>query len=43
MTTSTGDAGRQASKPPLSNLSLADRAYHIRRHALRMGEVPGQG
>jgi transketolase len=43
MTTSTGDAGRQASKPPLSNLSLADRAYHIRRHALRMGEVQGQG
>src|SRR6187200_1714864 len=43
MTTSTGDAGRQASKPPLSNLSLADRAYHIRRHALRMGQVQGQG
>ena len=43
MTTSTSDAGRQASKPPLSNLSLADRAYHIRRHALRMGEVQGQG
>ena len=25
------------------NLSLAQRAYHIRRHALRMGEVQGQG
>src|ERR1044071_2429658 len=24
-------------------LSLADRAYRIRRHALRMGEVQGQG
>ena len=23
--------------------SLADRAYRIRRHALRMGEVQGQG
>jgi len=30
-------------KPPQSNLSLSDRAYHIRRHALRMGEVQGQG
>src|SRR5512137_1841062 len=28
---------------PVSNLSLADRAYHIRRKALRMGEVQGQG
>jgi transketolase len=27
----------------LSNLSLAQRAYHIRRHALRMAEVQGQG
>ena len=25
------------------NLSLAQRAWHIRRHALRMGEVQGQG
>lgn len=25
------------------NLSLADHAYRIRRHALRMGEVQGQG
>nr|MDQ2694903.1 transketolase [Pseudomonadota bacterium] len=23
--------------------SLSERAYHIRRHALRMGEVQGQG
>ena len=27
----------------LSNVSLADRAYRIRRNALRMGEVQGQG
>ena len=27
----------------LPNKSLADRAYHIRRNALRMGEVQGQG
>lgn len=26
-----------------SNISLRERAYHIRRHALRMGEVQGQG
>src|SRR3712207_5267259 len=43
MTTSTGQAGPPASRPPLSNVSLADRAYRIRRHALRMGEVQGQG
>jgi transketolase len=28
---------------PLSNVSLAERAYRIRRHALRMGAVQGQG
>src|ERR671927_1674607 len=28
---------------PLSNVSLAQRAYRIRRKALRMGEVQGQG
>jgi transketolase len=28
---------------PLANVSLAYRAYRIRRHALRMGEVQGQG
>lgn len=27
----------------LSNVSLAERAYRIRRNALRMGEVQGQG
>jgi transketolase len=26
-----------------SNVSLDDRAYRIRRHALLMGEVQGQG
>lgn len=29
--------------PLLSNTSLAERAYRIRRNALRMGEVQGQG
>lgn len=33
-----GELGR-----PLSNVSLAERAYRIRRHALRMGAVQGQG
>ena len=28
---------------PLSNVSLAQRAYRIRRNALRMGEVQGRG
>jgi transketolase len=28
---------------PISNVPLADRAYRIRRNALRMGEVQGQG
>ena len=27
----------------LSNVALAERAYRIRRHAVRMGEVQGQG
>ena len=26
-----------------SNVSLEERAYRIRRYALRMGEVQGQG
>ncbi|HZA93174.1 MAG TPA: transketolase [Gemmatimonadales bacterium] len=43
MNTSTSDAGQQVSKPPLSNVSLTERAYRIRRNALRMGEVQGQG
>ena len=30
-------------RPAFSNVSLADRAYRIRRNALRMGEVQGQG
>jgi transketolase len=30
-------------RAPISNVSLADRAYRIRRNALRMGEVQGQG
>jgi transketolase len=32
-----------AAAKPLSNTSLAERAYRIRRNALRMGEVQGQG
>jgi transketolase len=43
MTTSSSGALRPAPQPPLSNVSLAERAYHIRRNALRMGEVQGQG
>ena len=43
MTTQTSEAGPQASGPALSNVSLAERAYRIRRNALRMGEVQGQG
>ena len=30
-------------EPGLSNVSLQERAYRIRRNALRMGEVQGQG
>jgi transketolase len=33
----------ETARPDLPNLSLADRAYNIRRHALKMGEVQGQG
>ena len=33
----------KAEAPRLSNVSLQERAYRIRRHALRMGEVQGQG
>jgi transketolase len=32
-----------AKQAALANKSLADRAYHIRRNAVRMGEVQGQG
>jgi transketolase len=39
------DAAESPTSPPsrLSNVSLNQRAYRIRRHALRMGEVQGQG
>jgi len=39
------DAAETPASPPnrLSNVSLNQRAYRIRRHALRMGEVQGQG
>jgi len=33
----------RAAERPRSNVSLAQRAWRIRRHALRMGEVQGQG
>jgi len=40
----TGNDGSRAAAPAkLSNVSLAERAYRIRRNALRMGEVQGQG
>ena len=34
---------RAGAGQPLSNVSLAERAYRIRRNALRMGAVQGQG
>jgi transketolase len=40
MQSSNLDAARA---PHLPNLTLADRAYRIRRNALRMGKVQGQG
>ena len=36
-------APSEASARPLSNVSLAQRAWRIRRNALRMGAVQGQG
>lgn len=36
-------AQRAETQAPTSNVPLADRAYRIRRNALRMGEVQGQG
>ncbi len=36
-------AQRAAAQTSISNVSLAERAYRIRRNALRMGEVQGQG
>jgi transketolase len=35
--------GKEGADPALSNTSLAEWALRIRRHALRMGEVQGQG
>jgi transketolase len=43
MSTSSSEASPQASDHRISNVSLAERAYRIRRNALRMGEVQGQG
>jgi transketolase len=36
-------AEQARARPPSSNISLPERAYRIRRNALRMGEVQGQG
>src|SRR3954462_1036017 len=36
-------AQRAESDATRSNVSLAERAYRIRRNALRMGQVQGQG
>src|SRR5260370_35591697 len=36
-------AQRAAAQTSISNVSLSERAYRIRRNALRMGEVQGQG
>ena len=36
-------AQRAETQAPTSNVPLADRAHRIRRNALRMGEVQGQG
>src|SRR5438552_11606515 len=36
-------AQHAAAQTSISNVSLAERAYRIRRNALRMGEVQGQG
>jgi transketolase len=43
MSPSSSDASPQASSQQLTNVTLAERAYRIRRNALRMGEVQGQG
>jgi transketolase len=36
-------AKEKSSKASIPNKTIADRAYHIRRNAVRMGEVQGQG
>jgi len=43
MTSSTSESAAPISRAPLSNVPLTERAYRIRRNALRMGEVQGQG
>lgn len=43
MSTSRIEPIAPAAVVPLSNVSLPERAYRIRRNALRMGEVQGQG
>src|SRR5688500_17373156 len=47
MSSTIGENGMETSggraAEPLSNVSLAQRAYRIRLNALRMGEVQGQG
>jgi transketolase len=43
MSMTSSGASSQASDRQLTNVSLAERAYRIRRNALRMGEVQGQG
>jgi transketolase len=40
---SSSEASPRASDFNISNVSLEERAYRIRRNALRMGEVQGQG
>jgi transketolase len=40
---STRPIKQREDKAERSTLPLPERAYHIRRHALRMGEVQGQG
>src|SRR5512134_1311307 len=37
------ETGQVKSKEPLSNVPLAERAFRIRRHALKMAAVQGQG
>lgn len=41
--TGTGEGGLRTSGADRANTSLERRAWQIRRHALRMGEVQGQG
>ncbi len=43
MSSNSSEASSRASGHPLTNVPLAERAYRIRRNALRMGAVQGQG